>query len=182
MWSTQYRATLVFLRRKLTLGICLFTDLCRNCLEGGPFRWIFGPRPQNNIISVDKDYNAALVRLKELNNEYVATNTNSSAIFANATSSLSFCSDGSRGRILAWLAMAGQEFITKLKENEPMALLILMHWAVLLKNLSDLWWARNAGSGLIEDVTMALEKVAVESGRSWSPKWAETLEWARSLP
>ena len=160
----------------------LSIDLCRKWLESGPFRWIFGCKLPDNIISVDEDYNAALVRLKELYNEYVAISATSPTIFAHAISSLSFCSGGSKGRILAWLAMAGQDFMTNLKEYEPMALLILLHWAVLLMNLSDLWWARNAGKRLVEDVAVALEKVAFESGPSCLPKWVEAVRWARLLP
>ncbi|CZR65702.1 related to regulatory protein involved in control of sterol uptake [Phialocephala subalpina] len=163
-------------------GTASVADLCRKWLESGPFRWIFESKSPKNIISVDEDYNTALIRLKELNNEYVTTNTTSPAIFAHAISSLSFCSDGSKGRILAWLAMAGQDFMTHLKEKEPMALLILLHWAVLMKNLNDLWWARNAGRRLVEDVAVALENVAFESGPNYSSKWVETVEWARLLP
>lgn len=156
-------------------------DLCRKWLESGPFQWIFGSKSSENIIVVDEDYNAALLRLKELNSEYETINITGGATFAHAISSLSFCSDGSKGRILAWLAMAGQEFMTKLQESNPMALLIMLHWAVLLMNLGDLWWARNAGRRLLEDIVVALEKTSFEARPIGSPRWAETLDWARSV-
>ena len=156
-------------------------DICRKWLESGPFQWIFRSKSSENTIVVDEDYNAALLRLKEFNSEYETINMTGGATFAHAISSLSFCSDGSKGRILAWLAMAGQEFMTKPQESDPMALLIMLHWAVLLMNLGDLWWARNAGKRLLEDVVVTLEKTSVEAKPIGSPRWAETLDWARSV-
>lgn len=159
------------------------TDLCREWLELGPFRWIFGSKTSNNIINIkacrNEDCNEAFVRLSALNNEYATAHPVSAAVFVSAISSLSFCSDGNKGRILAWLAMAGQDFMTNVNEKEPMALLILLHWAVLLIDLNDLWWAKNAGARLIEDVVLTLEKVEVRLGNVSSPEWAKTIEWAR---
>lgn len=60
-----------------------------------------------------------------------------------------------------------------------MALLILIHWAVLLESLNDLWWAKNAGKRLVEDVVVVLEKVAFSSGARRLPGWAEAVGWAR---
>ena len=47
--------------------------------------------------------------------------------------------------------MAGQNFTTKLKEDKPLALLVLLHRAVLLETSSELWWAKTAGKRLVED-------------------------------
>ena len=75
--------------------------------------------------------------------------------------------------------MAGQDFLAKLKDGEPMALLILLHWGVLLETLSELWWAKNAGKRLVEDVAVLLEKVAYSSSSGCGPKWADAVGWAR---
>lgn len=73
--------------------------------------------------------------------------------------------------------MPGQDFMTDLGEDESMALLILLHWAVLLETLGELWWARGAGESLVEDLVAALERAVLSSGCGSS--WIEAVEWAR---
>ncbi|KAH6684064.1 hypothetical protein B0J14DRAFT_571982 [Halenospora varia] len=73
--------------------------------------------------------------------------------------------------------MAGQDFMIELGEDEPMALLILLHCAVLPETLGELWWARGAGERLVEDLVAALERAVPSSGCGSS--WTEAVEWAR---
>lgn len=157
----------------------MITDICKHWLETSPFGWIFGSKSPDNDVRVNENLDIAIKRLKELNASYTERSGTDPTVYSNAISNLSFCSVGSRGRVLAWLAMAGPDFVTKLKEEEPMALLILIHWAVLLESLKDLWWAKNAGKRLMEDVVAVLEKVAFSSGARRWPGWAEAVGWAR---
>ncbi|KAH6714935.1 hypothetical protein BKA61DRAFT_603392 [Leptodontidium sp. MPI-SDFR-AT-0119] len=160
-------------------GTASLAGICRHWLETSPFGWIFGLKPPENTVRVNENFDIAITRLKELNASYTENPPTDSVVYSNAINSLSFCSVGSRGRVLAWLTMAGQDFLSKLKEEEPMALLILIHWAVLLESLNDLWWAKNAGKRLVEDVVVVLEKVAFSSGARRLPGWAEAVGWAR---
>ncbi|KAI1487112.1 hypothetical protein F5X96DRAFT_174561 [Biscogniauxia mediterranea] len=70
---------------------------------------------------------------------------------------------------------------------DPLALLILMHWAVLLDRLGgEYWWARDLGRRLVEGASGALLPV-VGCGRKggweweweWERDWVESVAWVR---
>ena len=63
-------------------------------------------------------------------------------------------SPDTRGYMLAFLLQAGEDFIMALKEKEAVAVLITMHWGVLLESQSyDIWWARDVGKSLVEELS-----------------------------
>lgn len=78
---------------------------------------------------------------------------------------------GERGPILAWLGLVGPVFIGYLHDGESMSLLVFLHWGVLLNHLGDLWWARNAGRLLVEEISGILHARGDE--------WRERTSWAR---
>ncbi|KAH7386600.1 hypothetical protein BKA64DRAFT_147158 [Cadophora sp. MPI-SDFR-AT-0126] len=160
-------------------GTASLAEVCRHWLETGSFRWIFESKTPEQPPEPSENFSAAIIRLAQLNENYTNASADDSGIFSKAISSLSFCSVGNRGRVLAWLAMAGQEFLSKLNEDNPMALLILIHWAVLLETLNDLWWAKNAGTLLVKNLITVLERVALNSRARPPPGWAEAVGWAR---
>lgn len=85
------------------------------------------------------------------------------------------CSEpDTRGYMLAWLLMAGHDFIAAIKDKEPVALLMLMHWGVLLETQSyGIWWAQRVGRSLVEE----LSEVAAGSKNE---KFADGVSWARA--
>ncbi|MCJ1273499.1 hypothetical protein MMC21_001291 [Puttea exsequens] len=74
----------------------------------------------------------------------------------------------SRDRAVMWsfLATVDTEFISLLFANEPMALILLAHYAVLLHSLNGMWWCRGWGISLIRSISGLL-------GKDWEP----TLRW-----
>ena len=63
---------------------------------------------------------------------------------------LSSCFGNNVGMVLAWFARVGQGIVDELKREEPMALLILLHWVAALESYGHLWWAKGSGRRLVE--------------------------------
>lgn len=80
------------------------------------------------------------------------------------------------GISLAFPAMAGPEFKFAIERAEPMALLVLMYWAVCLECYGmKMWWANGLGTRLIVEITEALER----SEAYLMPEFWEAVDWAR---
>lgn len=80
------------------------------------------------------------------------------------------------GICLAFPAMAGPEFKSAIERSEPMALLVLMYWAVCLEyHGKKMWWANGLGTRLIVEITEVLER----SGAYLMPEFWEAVDWAR---
>lgn len=60
--------------------------------------------------------------------------------------------------ILAWMDDISDEFVRCMKNRQTVALLILAHYAVLLKKLQFLWYMRGWGDRILVDVTGTLDK------------------------
>ncbi|KIW20428.1 hypothetical protein PV08_01003 [Exophiala spinifera] len=76
-----------------------------------------------------------------------------------------------KGHILGWLTMAGSDFVTSLHRGDSLALLIFLHWAVLLKNLESFWWSHNSAKALVAEVASMLHPRGSE--------WEHRTMWAR---
>ncbi|KAE8375386.1 hypothetical protein BDV26DRAFT_299801 [Aspergillus bertholletiae] len=76
--------------------------------------------------------------------------------------------------ILAWLVYVKKEFIDGLRMRQPVPLLILMHWGVLLNELEgQFWWAKGCGRDLV------IELLAEIKGEDTI--WEQALEWPRKM-
>lgn len=73
---------------------------------------------------------------------------------------------------IAWPADIGEAFVKHLENNNQMALLITMHWGVLLHSL-NMWWASFTGKRLVEQISTELSP-----GVSCS-EVRESIQWAR---
>ncbi|KAH8203051.1 hypothetical protein TruAng_002779 [Truncatella angustata] len=71
---------------------------------------------------------------------------------------------------LAWPVLISTEFVALLQQREPVALVILAHWAVLLHYNRDFWVFGNCGQGIIEAI-----------GDHLGPLWGPQLAWARNI-
>ena len=59
-----------------------------------------------------------------------------------------------RSWALGWIAMPGDDYITAIKENDRVALLILMCWGALIEPLgNDFWYAEHFGKSLVEEIS-----------------------------
>jgi len=103
--------------------------------------------------------------------------------YRTAVSMLHFCFvEASKGLIrcffLAFPVMVGQAFNIALKNEEPVALFILMHFGVLLDNESDdRWWAKGVGRSLVLEISDAL--LLLQTRFSGTPASQDGIIWAR---
>lgn len=80
------------------------------------------------------------------------------------------------GFCFAWPGEVGLDFISAMKKSEPVALFLLMHWAVLLHRIpQEAWWVRSVGRNLAEE----LSDVLSHSEYSAMPEWAAGISWVR---
>lgn len=127
---------------------------------------------------LDLETARALDRLITLNDETLASiDTDQYRINKDVIEHLRKCftlfaNSQDPSNVLAWLAAVDKEFVDNVRRRQPLALLILMHWGVLLGELDgQRWWARNSGRGLVSELLRVLYPVDV--------RWADSLVWAR---
>ena len=71
-----------------------------------------------------------------------------------------------------WLAVVDETFVSTIINLDPLALLITMHWAILLDRLGqDKWWARLTGKALVAEIERLLAGV--------KPGWVGTVGWVQ---
>ena len=57
---------------------------------------------------------------------------------------------------IAWFAQISDEFITMLADKMPQALLIVCHYCIVLKRLSETWWIKGKAENLLRTVMTEL--------------------------
>lgn len=138
---------------------------------------------------IDDDTQAAMKRLMELNEEtYGASRTNQQSNELQAMTNHAACrraiffleecfakcsTPETRAYGLAWTLISGKDFLSALKNQEPLALVILMHWGVFLEKMSyGIWYVEQVGRYLVEDLS---ESVSTRD----NAKLKDSLTWAR---
>ncbi|KAI1434267.1 hypothetical protein GGR50DRAFT_419014 [Xylaria sp. CBS 124048] len=85
-----------------------------------------------------------------------------------------------RGFCFLFPGSAGPDFTAALKTSDPMALLILMHWTVLIERTSgEYWWAEKLGRRLAVGCWKAMQ-LSLRTSRSpalITPEWGESVAW-----
>lgn len=67
-------------------------------------------------------------------------------------------SPDTRSYCFGWLLQAGEGYATALADKEPVALLALMYWGVLLEQISyGFWWAEGVGRQLVHDISNTVD-------------------------
>lgn len=78
----------------------------------------------------------------------------------------------SKSMSIAWPAEVDEAFLQYLQKGNRMALMITMHWGVLLHHL-DMWWASFTGKRLVEQISSELTpEMECAEGK-------EAVQWAR---
>ena len=87
---------------------------------------------------------------------------------------LCFTADSVKGFCLSFPKYCGPEFTAAVKQEDPMALILLEYWAVLLHRLkSDYWWIRSVGREIIVEISCKLSKTIL-----WDePEVADAVCW-----
>lgn len=79
-----------------------------------------------------------------------------------------------RGFALAWLNLTGRGFIAAVTKADSLALLLLMHWGVLMDRCSEgSWWLLPVGKSLVDEMTAALSAET-------DPQLRASISWARA--
>lgn len=132
--------------------------------------------PKSDGPALDDETQTALGRLATLNEEALASiDTDQYRINKDVISHLRYCfamytNEGGPGNVLAWLAAVDKEFVDNVRRRQPLALLVLMHWGVLLGELDgQWWWARNSGRALVSELLHILQP--------GNARWSESLAW-----
>ncbi|KAK5788025.1 hypothetical protein VI817_010521 [Penicillium citrinum] len=132
----------------------------------------------SDLTGLDAETTVALDRLVRLNDETLASiDTEQYRINSDVLAHLRHCftlftNYQDPGNVLAWLAAVDKEFVDNVQRRQPLALLILMHWGVLLGELDgQRWWARDSGRALVSELLRVLYPV--------DARWADSLIWPR---
>jgi len=127
-------------------------------------------------VGLDSETQAALERLGNLNDETLASidpdqhQINKDAIVYLRHFSIRVINSVDAANVLAWLAMVDKEFVDNVRRRQPLALLILMHWGVLLGELDGQhWWARDSGRALVSEL--------LETVHPADAQWAKAVSW-----
>ncbi|ETN37376.1 uncharacterized protein HMPREF1541_08367 [Cyphellophora europaea CBS 101466] len=107
-----------------------------------------------------------LARSKYAGREY----TQQFKMFSHAVELLEERAMRSRSMSIAWPAEIGDVFVQMLKERDQMALMITLHWGVVLHSLKN-WWTDFTGKRLVDQISQELPR---ESGVA-----EEAVRWAR---
>ena len=75
---------------------------------------------------------------------------------------------GEPGLVFTWLVVVQASYVAQLEKKEPMALVILAHYAVLLHTSNRQWWLDGRGAHLVQFIHQLLP-----------PKWLSAIEWPR---
>jgi len=85
------------------------------------------------------------------------------------------------GSAMAFPTIAGPTFATACKNMEPLALMVLGVWGVMcdkLDKVDHIWWARDGGMMLVDDITTRLLHDQSEIGRL--TEFWECVDWLRT--
>ncbi|KAI0969572.1 hypothetical protein F4678DRAFT_439248 [Xylaria arbuscula] len=85
-----------------------------------------------------------------------------------------------RGFCFVFPGGAGPDFTAAIKANDHMALLILMHWTVLIGRAGfEFWWAKDLGKRLAIGIWKAMQLFPPTSPSPaiFTPEWGESMSW-----
>jgi hypothetical protein len=162
---------------ELLKGVAKILSITRSWLENNLFaskNCFF----EKSTVPLDAGTEAALSRLTELNDTTLANvDPDQHRIMKDAISLLHRCfmryaHFQDAASVLSWLAAVDKEFVQVLSRRQPLSLLVLMYWGVLLAELDGrMWWARNSGSALVSEILVALQ--------GGDGRWEEDVLWPK---
>jgi hypothetical protein len=143
------------------------------------FAWLFQGRAlelfgnktdETKEKKTELDVSAAMTDLRCLN-----WNFSSQASQMVLDDVISTLEKGFNGEIegVAWLLSAGPEYIKLLREGDIVAMVVLMHYGVLLARKDDIWWARYAGRKMVDDLSVTLA--------GFGEEYLPMIVWCRAL-
>ncbi|OJJ45557.1 hypothetical protein ASPZODRAFT_68436 [Penicilliopsis zonata CBS 506.65] len=129
--------------------------------------------------ALDTDTDEALTRLETLNDTAIAPSDmeqhriNKDAMYYLRRCFIRFANCTDVASALAWLAAVHRDFVQSVRRRLPFALLIVMHWGVLIGQFDGrIWWANGLGKALVSELLPCLKSGdrQWENARLWPPK------------
>ena len=78
-----------------------------------------------------------------------------------------------RAYALGWPLRAGHDYMAAIAEREPVALVILMAWGVLVEQVSyDIWWMQSVGKKLVESLSEMMIDMSLNENFNEAFRWA----------
>ncbi|KAB8217169.1 hypothetical protein BDV33DRAFT_193818 [Aspergillus novoparasiticus] len=174
--SSSMTENLIFVF-ELLKGVAKIFTITRSWLENNLFASKNGFY-EKSVAPLDAGTEAALTRLADLNDTLLSSvEPDQHSIIKDAISHLHRCfaryaHEQDAASVLSWLAGVDKEFVHVVCRRQPLALLVLMHWGVLLAELDGkTWWARKSGSALVSEILIALQ--------AGDARWEEAVLWPK---
>ena len=176
---------------ELLRGLVAVIKSAPDCIKTMPM--FSNVKPMNELprLQLDRSTKAAIDKLNEMNEKRVASSPSGPfreqvRIVQHAGSCkialhwLKECYEACaepvhREYSLAWIAFAGDGYLTAIKDKDRIALLMLMFWGILIENIgknATRWWARGFGRTLAEEVSIAFINDPDETTK-------DVIQWAR---
>ncbi|KAF5005674.1 hypothetical protein FDECE_7908 [Fusarium decemcellulare] len=85
-----------------------------------------------------------------------------------------------KGIAIAFPALAGKNFGVALKQSDPVAMYLMMHWGVQLHSLGkQAWWVGTFGKMMVRELSEMLWQPESALDVAVMPEWREGIVWAR---
>lgn len=163
---------------RLLTGVGVVSDVCKEYLDAGPLGSLF-VKPSDNEVPAADIYGEEEQALRKVYGFIASSDdidTMTKEMYYDKLESLRKCFYQYKvyevtSSVMNWTTLAA-DMMPYFQAGDTMALLIVMHWGVLVHQINDRWWARNSGRRLITALASSLE------GRLMRSEWVESVEWA----
>lgn len=143
-------------------------------LSARPFGATLAKKDMRQYSKHDEVFLQALDRLRSINDSQYAKHflnfhkANQLAILELQGCSTRFV-NGVEMALVGWLMSLEDDFIELLQQRQNVAILIMMHWAVLLNRPTDTWWLLRSGRALVYELSESLSDLTKEEqdARDW---------------
>jgi len=130
-------------------------------IEAGDFGAMFKGRAVDQKMKMPPAMKASF-RLLEEHNDSPSVDPSDRKVYEVAIRKLCECISGvwvqaDKAFALSWPILVEPSYIVLLDEEEPMALAILAHYAVLLDVIRERWWSTGWGEQLLFDISQSLD-------------------------
>ncbi|KAK2791441.1 hypothetical protein FQN52_004875 [Onygenales sp. PD_12] len=164
----------IFVLFELLQGTLQIAELARPWLEGNLFPSMRNFWAPTSPSPPDSEVEGALNRLFSLNDENAASaGADHHRMVKDAIILLRRCFNRytctrDTPSVITWLATIDKGFMDSLAAHDPLSLLVLMYWGVLLAELDDVaWWAAGSGATLISQVLGIMRADNVPMNAAW---------------
>lgn len=140
---------IVFTLVKMMHGVASVVDLTRPWLERGPFHQFF---PIVEPKSLCPSSWPPAMELRALIESEMLGDMDGALTLLEAVAGLERVASRDICAV-SWLTSIGIGLTEGLKESDPLAMMLFLHWATLLCTTDDMWWKQFVGRRLVQDLS-----------------------------